>query len=180
MKKYFKAFIKEIVPIVFGILIALYINNWNENRKDNRYINQISTSIDKELTETNKEIMDNIKVQKSFLDTLNLYLENDKISLLDITLKAGGIDIPTIKINSWKAISNSKIELMEYNKVSTLANIEEQKEILKMKTEKLADFLYSNTKETGKEKKEFMKLMMLDIIHTEIPLQGEIETILKE
>ncbi|MBI9069302.1 MAG: hypothetical protein JEZ09_18540 [Salinivirgaceae bacterium] len=180
MKKDIKAFIKEIVPIIVGILIAMYITNWNENRKEKKYINQIFLSINKELTETNEDIIDKISIQKSFIDTLDFYLEDNKISLLDITIKANGIYIPTIKINSWKAISNSRIELVEHNKVSALANIEEQKEILKMKTEKLANFLYSNTKETGKEKKEFMKIMMLDIIGTEIPLQKEIEKIIND
>lgn len=33
--KYFKYAIGEIVLVVIGILIALQINNWNENRKDN-------------------------------------------------------------------------------------------------------------------------------------------------
>jgi len=32
--KYFKYAIGEIVLVVIGILIALQINNWNENRKD--------------------------------------------------------------------------------------------------------------------------------------------------
>lgn len=178
MKKYTKTFLKEIVPVVIGILIALYINNWNEDRKDEQYISQIYSSIDKELSETSEDITSKILIQKSFLDTIDFYLENDKISLLDITLKAEGINIPSIKINSWKAISRSKIELMEYNKVSALANIEEQKEILKMKTEKFADFVYLNTDETGKNKKELMKIMMLDIIHTEIPIQIEIEKII--
>jgi hypothetical protein len=47
MKKYIKAFFKEIVPIIIGILVALYINNWNENKKDEKYINQILSSIKK-------------------------------------------------------------------------------------------------------------------------------------
>ena len=34
--KYFKYAIGEIVLVVIGILIALNINNWNEDRKDNR------------------------------------------------------------------------------------------------------------------------------------------------
>ena len=180
MKKNIKAFIKEIVPIIVGILIAMYITNWNENRKDKNYIDQIFLSIDKELIETNKDIIDKISVQKSFIDTLDFYLEDNKISLLDITIKANGIHIPTIKINSWKAISNSRIELMEHDKVSALANIEEQKEILKMKTEKLGDFFYLNINETGKEKKEFMKIVMLDILSTEIPLQKGIERIIND
>ena len=178
MKKNIKAFIKEIIPVIVGILIALYINNWNENRKDKKYISQISSSINKELSETNKDLLDNLITQKSFVDTLNFYSRDNKISVLDITIKSKGIYIPAIKINSFKALSNSKIELMEYSKISALANIEEQKEILKMKTERLVDFVYSNTQETGKDKKEFMKLLMLDIISTEKALQKGIESIL--
>ena len=178
MKKNIKAFIKEIIPVIVGILIALYINNWNENRKDKKYISQISSSINKELSETNKDLIDNLITQKSFVDTLNFYSRDNKISVLDITIKSKGIYIPAIKINSFKALSNSKIELMEYSKISALANIEEQKEILKMKTERLVNFVYSNTQETGKDKKEFMKLLMLDIISTEKALQKGIESIL--
>ena len=180
MKKNIKAFIKEIIPIIAGIIIAMYITNWNENRKDKNYINQIFLSINKDLIESNEDINDKILIQKSFIDTLDFYLEDNKISLLDITIKAKGIYMPTIKMNSWKAISNSRIELIEYNKVSVMVNIEEQKENLKMKTNKLVDFLYSNAYETGKQKKELMKIMMLDIIGTETPLQKEIERIITD
>jgi hypothetical protein len=34
--KYFKYAIGEIVLVVFGILIALSINNWNENKKERK------------------------------------------------------------------------------------------------------------------------------------------------
>ena len=180
MKQNIKAFIKEIVPIIVGILIAMYITNWNESRKDKNYINRIFQSINKELIETNEDIINKISVQKSFVDTLDFYLNDNKISLLDITIKAKGIYMPAIKMNSWKAISNSRIELIEYEKVSVMVNIEEQKENLKMKTEKLVDYIYSNAYETGKEKKELMKIMMLDIIGTEIPLQKEIERIITD
>jgi hypothetical protein len=177
MKKIIKALIIEIVPIIVGILIALWINNWNENRKDKNYINQISSSINKELTETTEDIIDNIASQKSLVDTLDFYKKDDKISIFDVVMKLNGIKIPTIKINSWKAISNSKIELMEYDKVSTLANIEEQKELLKTKSQNLMNFIYPNTKETGIDKKQLLKLMMLDIISTEITIQKQIEGI---
>ena len=180
MKKYINPFIKEIVPIIVGILIALYINNWNENRKEEKYINQIFSSINEELIETNEDIIDIISIQNSFIDSLDFYLKDNSISILEITIKAKGIHIPTIKINSWKAISNSKIELMEYNKVSTLANIEENKEYLKMKAENLVNFTYSNTRETGKDKKELMKILMLDIISTEISIQKDIERIIND
>lgn len=177
MRQNVKNFIKEIIPIVAGILIALWINNWNENRKDRNYIEKISSSINQELAETNIDIVEKIAIQKAFTDTLDFYLSHNEISVLDITMKSGGIYIPAIKINSLKVLSNSKIELMEYYKISALANIEEQKDILKLKAERLGDFVYSNTKETSKEKKEFMKLLMLDIISTEKALQANIESV---
>ena len=49
MRENIKSFFKEITPITVGILIALYINNWNENRKDRNYISKITSSINLEL-----------------------------------------------------------------------------------------------------------------------------------
>lgn len=180
MKKNIQALIKEIVTIIVGILIALWINNWNENRKDKKYIDQISSSLNKELTETDEELISNIAIHKSLVDTLDFYKTDDKISIFDVVMKVNGIQTPTIKINSWKAISNSKIELMEYDKVSTLANIEEQKELLKTKSQNLVNFIYPNTKEAGIDKKDLLKLMILDIISTEITIEKQIEQLIKE
>lgn len=177
MKNKLKALVKEIIPIIVGILIALWINNWNENRKDKNYIDQISNSINKELTETTEDIIINVKAQRALIDTLDFYQKDDEISIFDVMMKVNGINIPTIKINSWKAISNSKIELMEYDKISTLANIEEQKELLKIKSQNLMNFVYQNTKEAGIDKKELLKLMILDIISTEVTIQKNIELI---
>lgn len=180
MKKNIKTFIKDIIPVIVGILIAMYINNWNENRKDKKYINQMLLSINNELNETNKDISTTLIKQKTFIDTLDFYYENEKISLLDIVKKANGIYMPSIKINSWKAISNSKIELLEYDKISALSNIEDLKDILNMKIEKFGNFLYSNTKITETDEKEILKLLMLDIMGTEKVIQERIENISKD
>ena len=47
-RKYFKYAIGEIVLVVIGILIALSINNWNENRKSNDAETYLLTSLNKE------------------------------------------------------------------------------------------------------------------------------------
>ncbi|QCW98985.1 hypothetical protein FGM00_02205 [Aggregatimonas sangjinii] len=179
MKKIIKSIIREIVPIILGILIALYINNWNENRKDEKYIHQILLSIDKELKESNESINEKIPLQKTLIDTLEFYKNNDTISILNVMMKADGISIPSIKISSWKAISSSKIELMEYDRISALADIEEQKENLLSKTQLLMDFTYQNIKETGADKKELIALMMRDIIVSETGLKEEIKGVVE-
>ncbi len=58
--KYLKYAIGEIVLVVIGILIALSINNWNENRKRDEvkrnYYNQVLQDISKDITYINKKI----------------------------------------------------------------------------------------------------------------------------
>lgn len=180
MKKYIKQFVKEIFTVVIGILIALFINNWNENRKDKKYVNQIFTFINKELVETNEDIVKNIGFQKKLIDTLNSYLKDEKQTLLEVVLKADGIHMPNIKINSWKAISNSKIELVDYDKISRMVTIEEGKDIFERRVEKLTSYLYENLKEKGSDKKELMRFMLLDLIGHEKSMQSYIEKTIEE
>ena len=58
--KYLKYAVGEIVLVVFGILIALQINNANENRKTNgikkEYYRQILVDLDKEIDNINTRI----------------------------------------------------------------------------------------------------------------------------
>lgn len=174
-KNYSIQFIKEIIPVIAGVLIALFINNWNNDRKDKNYINQVFSTIKSELKETNEEINYNIPLQKSYIDSLEFYLDSKNVNILDITIKSGGISIPQIRTNAWKSVSSSKIDLISYNKITTLSNIEEQKEILKGKTDFFMNVLYSNFYETEKTKKETLRMIMLDIIQTEKTIQKHIE-----
>lgn len=171
---------KEIITIIVGILIALYINNWNEDRKDAKYLDKIFVSMKKELKESNEDIKKKMPQQQTLIDTLGFYKLNDTISIFDVMMKVNGVQMPQIRISSWKAISNSKIELLEYDRVSALVNIEEQKELLLSKTQYLMNFLYPNVKDTSKDKKELILLMLQDILVSERDLQEEIEEAIKE
>jgi hypothetical protein len=70
--KYFKYAIGEIVLVVIGILIALQINNWNENRKTDiitqSYYAQILFDLDKETK--------NIEERVLFLDSSIASIDN--------------------------------------------------------------------------------------------------------
>ena len=63
--KYLKYAIGEIVLVVIGILIALSINNWNEERKDR--IEELSALIDlKKEFESNRNDIDLVSFQLYF------------------------------------------------------------------------------------------------------------------
>lgn len=174
-KKYLESFIKEIIPVVIGILIALYINNWNEQRKDKKYINHILNSIKSELTETKNDISKNIESQQTVLDTINFYKQNADLSIYDVFRKVDGFRAPNIRISSWNAISNNKIELIDYKQLSKLNNIEKGKELLEGKLLYLQNFMYSNMNDTSENKKRTVILLIQDIISTENSIKQEIE-----
>ncbi|MEZ4853200.1 hypothetical protein [Flavobacterium sp.] len=176
LKSYFIKFVKDIIPVIIGILIALFINNWNEDRKEEKYVKQVFSTIKSELKDTSEELKYNIPLQLKLVDTLEYYSNDTNLSLLDITiLKAKGIYLPQIKTNAWKSISNSKIDLIDYNQITTLSNISDQNEILKSKSNFLMNYIYSNFYEKDSTKKETLKIIILDIIQTEKTIQKLIE-----
>ena len=180
MKNNFKDFIKDIIPVLLGVLIALLISDWNEERKDREYIESFYSSLKKELKETDEEIDKKRPMQEALVDSLNSYSNNETLPLLQVIEKAGGVNGPLIKLNYWNALSSSKIELIEYEKLSILADIQEGNELLKYKRNKILDFIYANLTETGAKQKVILKLMMMELMNSERNVQKDIQKILNE
>ncbi len=74
--KYLKYAIGEIVLVVIGILIALQINNWNENRKERGIETVILTDIRKDLVQTKDDLTNNIKAHKNQVKIYNELIKN--------------------------------------------------------------------------------------------------------
>ena len=66
--KYFKYAIGEIILVIIGILIALQINNWNENRLNSNKEIAILANIHKEFKK-NKKQLDSVVKQHQFVYT---------------------------------------------------------------------------------------------------------------
>ena len=83
--KYFKYAIGEIILVVIGILIALQINNWNENRKDHKlkvfYMNSIKNDLIKDTVDINRVT----KIQRIDNEASEHYLNRmlDPLSTID-------------------------------------------------------------------------------------------------
>jgi hypothetical protein len=174
IKNYTVQFIKEIIPVIVGILIALFIDNWNSERKDKAYINQVFLTINNELKESKEDIKTTIPQQQALIDSLEYYADNKNVTILDIVKKSNGVFIPQVKINGWKSVSNTKIDLINYEKVASLSNIEALKETLNNKSEFLMSFMYSNINQTDKNIKQTSKMILLDIIQTEKMMEKNI------
>jgi hypothetical protein len=80
--KYFKYAIGEIILVVIGILIALSINNWNENRKLNDTIKGVYLIVKSDLL-SDIETIDNVFATTQFRDSIFKQVINRKITYDD-------------------------------------------------------------------------------------------------
>jgi hypothetical protein len=87
--KYFKYAIGEIILVVIGILIALQINNWSENRKTSIKEQALLMALNQELTTNLKELDKIIEVNRKRNDgahKLAAALSPKKSTLTDIEI----------------------------------------------------------------------------------------------
>lgn len=84
--KYFKYAIGEIILVVIGILIALQINNWNENKIDRVEELNYYKNIKRQLNEDKNAISANVDYNNHFLQqfkyAINIIEKNDR-SVID-------------------------------------------------------------------------------------------------
>ena len=140
--KYFKYAIGEIVLVVIGILIALQINNWNENRKKETLKNEYKTALINDYTKDTIQInarllRNNLRIER--INSIGDSIENGHFNNLESYYKLFinefvGIRVTNVyNTNSFNLlISSGKIdlfdkdlrkELMELNRLQTFEKI---------------------------------------------------------
>jgi len=120
--KYFKYAVGEIILVVIGILIALQINNWNNNKIERnqstefnqRLLAEVNGNID---LATNKiEIMESmINSSKSILDLINKQPNDTNLKSLDSLVYniIGGVDVKFITGTLSEGLNTGKVSLIE-------------------------------------------------------------------
>ena len=74
--KYFKYAVGEIVLVVIGILIALQINNWNENQKSIKKGREILVDLRGNLESNTIQFHEDIEVTKAIINSIDIVLNN--------------------------------------------------------------------------------------------------------
>ncbi len=122
--KYSRYAIGEIVLVVFGILIALYINNWNEARKEREFelemLKEVSNSLNKDrayldMIKRRNEIKEKglqsmlsmIESGEDYPDSVLLKTYNEALTRLSFSYNTGGYE--SIKSVGLDKISDERI-----------------------------------------------------------------------
>jgi hypothetical protein len=137
--KYFKYAIGEIILVVIGILIALSINNWNEDRKKRIEEITILENIKEDIAFDQADV--NYNINYHFLSLkeerkLLAYLQNEPIPLDSIQLN-DALGVPLIL-----ALHESTFNNLQNNEVGILSN-----NTLRKKIARLYDFFANAAKQ---------------------------------
>lgn len=161
------SFFREIVIVIIGILIALSINNWNENRNNEIFIDKALFAIEEEIKLNKTDMNRIVQRHKETMDSIAMHINNDKISLRQIIEKSRGFQIAELKNIGIRFFISNKAELIDYEIISSLSEIEFLSEAVKMKTERLLDYLYDNMESTNESAKYKFVIYLADVVESE-------------
>ena len=131
--KYMKYAIGEIILVVIGILIALQINNWNENRKENNIENKILVEISKGLKQDLIDIKTNMSAHRAGLKACEYYydiftnkqVQTDSINYYYSYLTRGYISIQNR--SGYESLKSRGLELIKHDSLrNDIINLYEQ------------------------------------------------------
>lgn len=168
--KTLKYIIIEMVPVILGVLIALFINDWREQSENEQFLDRVYSSIRQEMELNKKEFTLALEKHHNLLDTLKVYEDNDQVSLSEILKKGNWLQIPIVRNTSWKSFLNTKIELVDFEVISQLTDIEETKTFMESKSKGLMDFVLTNINTTSPTRKKLFHLQLVNLMDSESQL----------
>ena len=123
--------IGEIVLVVIGILIALSIHNWNENKKSDRVLKNYYSQILQELEKDTTYIHQRIKILDSNILKLNNYLDKfqKQVSLEKLLISQGKLNFGVSTLN----FNTNTIETLQSTGDIKLIPIEIRNKLLDLK-----------------------------------------------
>jgi hypothetical protein len=156
--KYFKYAIGEIVLVVIGILIALQINNWNEERKYNLKAKVYAEKLINDLISDTLNINIHISRGENYQKSINKYFKffdegNHSINvLIDSAMNVNYGFFRYLPINytfkDMQSTGNSSLLTEEQRKI--LIELTNTQEFLQIIFEKTISNLFSETRERNK------------------------------
>lgn len=166
-KDHILSFIREITIVVIGILVALFINNWNEDIKQRKFINKTFYAIGEEIRFSKNEIEGILDKHYRTIDSIQASYDNQEESLRDILIKMEGFQIPEIKNIGLRFFVTHSAELVNYEIISDLSEIEFFNNSYEMKIAKLNDIVYTYMESTEKKDKNLFIQLLADIVENE-------------
>ncbi|MEQ9467639.1 MAG: hypothetical protein RLN88_09515 [Ekhidna sp.] len=170
-----KKILLDIVPVLVGILLALFINNWQQSCSESAYIRNSVSSIIKENEANIRELEYSLQRQAKFMDTLSAYLDDESYTLADVIKKTQGVTTPDLKSTTWKfLVQDSKHTLVSYEFINWLAEIEKYEVLVNRYNSKVGDIIFQPAFFDDPRLKQVCLILFSDFGATEMSLIKEL------
>ena len=117
----------DMIPVIAGILIALFINNVQQNNRDRKLLESTLQSLANEFTENAAEINEKLPLYQRWIDTLQQYKESENHSIYDMITKVGTISTANIFTTNWQAsLNNNSLRFLNFQTIQLLSEIDAQ------------------------------------------------------
>lgn len=160
-------FIREIIIVVIGVLIAVSLNNLKESINNRSYIKKTLVAIEREIKLNQSEIDTVLLRHYAIIDSLEINEPEDDRSLGEMIADYGGIQTPAIRNIGLRFFISNKAELLDFEVISGLLELEMSYDLLSEKMDRLVDFAYKNFNNVDEDVKITFGYMLLDVIDSE-------------
>jgi cytoskeletal protein RodZ len=160
-------FLREIAIVVIGVLIAVWINNWQQSSANQKYIQQTLAAIENEIQQNSSDIDTVLAKHRKIIAYLEEHYDNTEETIGDMLIQLGGIQSPEIKNIGLRFFIANKAELVSYDVIAHLSAIETNKEVLTRKMERLIDFAYDHINATDLDTKIKFAYYLSNVMDTE-------------
>ena len=161
------SFLKEIAIVVIGVLIAVSISNFKEQQDDEAYLEKTLLAIENEVKQSEEEVKKALETHWIVIDSLQVLMNDEKESLGELLMRLGGIQAPDIKNIGLRFFISNKAELLDYQIISELYDIEDYTNSLDEKMNLFMEFVYENINRNEKDVKLKFVYYLANIVENE-------------
>jgi hypothetical protein len=173
-------FLQEIIIVAIGILIAVSISDYRENVDNEKYIEKTLLAIDNEIKLSQIEIDTVLNRHLKLYEILENKIDDDETTLGELMLNSGGFQVASVKNVSLRFFITNKAELLEFQLISQLLDIELATNMLSDKIKRLGDFAYDNVNDGSDEVKIKFVYLLANVIDGEQTLLESYSSFLEE
>ena len=181
-KKSFISYLREVSIVVIGVLIAVYLGSLKEDYDNRRFVHKTMTALQAEAKASHKDLKEVLDKHLRILDSLRVQLtsNNEEESLMDFTARMGGVQVATNNNNVLRFFISNKAELVDYEMITKLSEIEFASNLMNRKMEKLLDFAYLHLQNSDLDTKLQFASFLSNVVDSEANLVDQYDELLQE
>ncbi len=173
-------FLQEVAIVVVGVLIAVSIGSYKEKVDNEEYVEKTLLAIENEIELSQIEIDTVLNRHIKLYEILENEIANNEQTLGELVSSSGGFQVASIKNVSLRFFVSNKAELLEFQLISQLLDIELATDMLTDKIKLMADFAYEHVNESNDDVKIKFAYLLANVIDGEQTLLEAYASFLEE